>query len=50
MALEQSQKDWIEKKVRELGSKKAVQQLYQKDDRVCRYALKLADNLFKKGE
>jgi len=46
MALEQDQKDWIEKKVCELGSKEAVHRFYQKDDAVCQYALKLADKIY----
>lgn len=50
MALDGNQKKFIAKKVIELGSKKAVQNHYQKDDAVCQYALKLANKLFKKGE
>ena len=46
MALDKDQKDFIENKVRELGSWKAVLKHYQKDDAVCQYALKLAEKIY----
>jgi hypothetical protein len=47
MALDKVQEQFIENKVKKLGSKGAVQKFYQKDDAVCKYALKLADKVYK---
>jgi hypothetical protein len=46
-SLDSDQKAWIEKKVKELGSYKAVQKFYNKEDvLVDQYALHLAEDEF----
>lgn len=47
MALDQEQKDYITKRVKELGSITAVESVYRLDDNVTKFANKLAKKLFK---
>ena len=48
MALDQDQKDFIERKVEKLGSMKKVKQFYKRDSLVCKYAVQYANKIFKK--
>jgi len=48
MSLDQDQKDFIDNKVKELGSEETVKKLYFKDDLVSAYAKVLANKLFGK--
>lgn len=45
--LDNSQKDFIRDKVKELGTISAVEKFYKLDDRVSEFAIKLAKTLFK---
>ena len=47
MALKEEQKEFITKRVLELGSIRKVQNFYQKDDAVCQFALRIAKKLLK---
>jgi hypothetical protein len=45
--LDKSQKEFIEKKVRELKTKKKVKEFYHLDDNVSKFAVNLSEKLFK---
>jgi len=47
MALSRDQKDFIEEKVRRLGSMKNVKLFYKKESLVCKYAIQFANKIFK---
>ena len=47
MALDKEQKDYITKRVNELGSIVAVESVYKNKDKVSQFANRLAKKLFK---
>lgn len=47
MALDKDQKDFITRRVHELGSLSKVEEVYKLDDKVSQFAIKLAKKLFK---
>ena len=50
MSFEQDQKDFVKKKVKELGSVQATKELYNQDCEVDKYANIYADKLYNEGE
>jgi len=50
MSFEQDQKDFIKKKVKELGSILATKELYNQDCEVDKYANTYADKLYNKAK
>ena len=46
MALSRDQKDFIEEKVRRLGSMKKVKLFYKRESLVCKYAIQFANKIF----
>ena len=50
MPIEQDQKEFIQAKVKELGSVQAVKELYFKDCMVDKYAMVYANKLYNKSK